>query len=181
MASDLQSTDLLIFTAKQEELTKVLARFKVSRNIVMEPVFEDDDGNNRWSFFPGKLKLCNGSAVKFALVSGFRQGPQSFAIFATRVFTLYRRTKLALMVGICAGDLDKEMKLKDVVFACKSFNYEEGKWKKGKDGTEVFQPEYEAYSTAAGVENKVQYNTIQYFNINSPLRGFSESIYNNYI
>ena len=155
MASVLEKKDLLIFTAKQEELNKVLARFRNERSITMVRDSDRVQDENRWTYFPGELTLRNRSVVKFALTSGFRQGPESFAIFAARVLALYP-SEYALMVGICAGDPVKKMKLNDVVFACKSFNYEEGKTKVDEDGAEEFLPEYKSYGTAEGVENEVK-------------------------
>ncbi|KAI9144512.1 hypothetical protein BKA69DRAFT_1164377 [Paraphysoderma sedebokerense] len=151
MSSDvkynLKSRPLCIITAKREELVEVLKRLQElsdsgdnskKTSVYLDPLPVTSNG---CTFHLGHIRISTvkfenevkgnttpeGSdrIIHFYATCGYRQGLQSFAVYGTRIFSLYE-PKYAIMVGICCGDKNK-LGLQDVVFASKAIPFEEGK------------------------------------------------------
>lgn len=78
------------------------------------------------NFTVGTIKAKQ-RTVRFFLTHGADQGPESFGIFSSRIFSLLN-PQASVLLGTCAARKGIQYRLGDVAFGYSAFNYEEGKY-----------------------------------------------------
>jgi nucleoside phosphorylase len=114
---------LCFVCAKVEEYHEVQTTLKKQKDVIIE---HTDFFYEEKSFTVGIIE-AEKRTVRFFLTHGADQGPESFGIFSSRLFSIFK-PQAAVLLGTCAARKSNDYDLADVAFGHSAYNYEEGKY-----------------------------------------------------
>jgi hypothetical protein len=106
-----------------EEYHEVQTTLKKQKDVIIE---HTDFFYEEKSFTVGIIE-AEKRTVRFFLTHGADQGPESFGIFSSRLFSIFK-PQAAVLLGTCAARKSNDYDLADVAFGHSAYNYEEGKY-----------------------------------------------------
>jgi len=121
---DLRNLPLCFLCAKAEEYLQIKKQLNIIGTEKKDVHIDYSDLFYEEKNFTVGTITAEHRTVKFFLTHGEDQGPETFGIFSSRIFTLLN-PQAAVLLGTCAARKSIHYDLGDVAFGSSAFNYEE--------------------------------------------------------
>lgn len=143
--------DIVVITALQKEMDNVRLAFDLyQKECAKEYGHEENswidvpESNDVNSYKAIKIKNSDNLSVSIITASAKKMGLTNASVLATKMILKFK-PKVIVMLGICAGNTNENIKYGDILVVDKSFDYQAGKVIM-IDGKDVFKPDYDVLS-----------------------------------